>query len=188
MIALLIGDMQVGLFTPKTRRYDAEGVVEHINAVADAVRRRGGVVIFIQHDGPPGDVFEPGTPGWRLLPSLERKAQDLVVHKVACDAFYETTLEATLRARNVHQLLITGCATEFCVDTTVRAAMSREYDITVVANAHTTEDRQNVDAKSLIEHQNWLWGELIHPKVKIVVISANELIARLTESSWAGTT
>lgn len=137
-------------------------------------------MIFIQHDGPPGDAFEPGKPTWQLLPSLERKAKDLVVHKVACDAFYETNLDGTLRARNVQRLLVTGCATEFCVDTTIRAAMSRDYDITVVADPHTTADRQHVDAKSLIQHQNWLWGELIHPKVKIAVVSTNELIAQLT--------
>lgn len=183
MIALLVVDMQVGLFAPMSPRYDAKGVVERINGVADAVRRYGGVVIFIQHDGAPGDVFEPGTPAWQLLPSLERKAQDLVVHKVASDSFYETQLDSTLRERKVQRLLVTGCATEFCVDTTVRAAMSRDYDITVVADAHTTADRQHVDAKSLIQHQNWLWGELIHPKVKILVTPASELIARLMESS-----
>lgn len=78
-------------------------------------------------------------------------------------------------------LLVTDCATDFCVDTTVRAAMSRDYDIVVVSDGHTTADRQHEDAKSLIQHQNWLWRGLIHPKVKIEVMPARELIARLTE-------
>lgn len=186
MTALLIIDMQVGLFTPETPRYDAEGVVARIDAVARAVRQSGGTVVFIQHDGPKGDPFEPGTPGWEILPSLERKVEDLVIHKTACDSFYESMLESTLRARDVQRLIVTGCASEFCVDTTVRAAMSREYQVVVVADAHTTADRPYVDAVSLIRHQNWLWGELIHPEVKVLVIPADELIAGMSVSSRVG--
>ena len=40
--ALLVIDMQVGLFGADTPRHDAEGVVERINALARAVRRAGG--------------------------------------------------------------------------------------------------------------------------------------------------
>ncbi len=183
MTGLLVIDMQAGLFTPETPRYDAEGVVARINVVADAVRRYGGTVVFVQHDGPPGDTFEPGTAGWQLLPSLERKPQDARVRKTACDAFYRTELGTTLDARNVRRLLVTGCATDFCVDTTIRAALSRDYEIVIVADGHTTADRQHVDAKSLIQHHNWLWRELIHPKMRIEVIPATEVIARLAEPS-----
>ena len=98
-IALLVIDMQVGLFVPDTPRYDADGVVARINTLGGAVREAGGAVVFIQHDGPSGDTFEPGSEGWRLLPSLDRRPGDPVVHKRACDAFYETDLEDTLRAR-----------------------------------------------------------------------------------------
>ena len=38
-------------------------------------------MVFVQHDGQPGDDFEPHTPGWNLLGSLERKAEDLTVRK-----------------------------------------------------------------------------------------------------------
>lgn len=178
--------MQAGLFTPETPRYDSEGVLERINAVARAVRQGGGVVVFIQHDGPKGDAFEPGSPGWQLLPSLERESGDVLVHKTACDSFYETNLAAVLSGRGIHRLLMTGCATDFCVDTTVRAAISREYQVVVVADAHTTADRPHVDAVSLIRHHNWLWGELIHPEVKVLVIPADELIAGMSVSSRAG--
>jgi nicotinamidase-related amidase len=183
--ALLVIDMQAGLFTPETPRYDAEGVVKRINGVARAVRLSGGVVVFIQHDGPPGDTFEPGAPGWELLPSLERRAEDPVVHKTACDSFYETDLELVLTQRRLRRLLIAGCATDFCVDTTVRAAMSHEYDVAVVADGHTTADRPHVDAASLIRHHNWLWRELIHPKVQVEVVGAADMIAGLEMAARA---
>ena len=53
--ALLVIDMQVGLFGADTPRHDTEGTVGRINELARAVRRAGGVVVFVQHDGPPGD-------------------------------------------------------------------------------------------------------------------------------------
>ena len=102
--ALLVIDMQVGLFGADTPRHDAEGVVERINALARAVRREGGAVVFIQHDGPPGDVFEPGREGWKILPSLGARNGDLVVHKQACDAFYATDLAEVLDKRHVTRL------------------------------------------------------------------------------------
>ena len=111
MTALLIIDMQVGLFTEDMPRHDAEGVVRRINALGAAVRQAGGVVVYVQHDGPEGDAFEPGSDGWQLLPSLERHEDDVVVHKRACDAFYETELSDVLREYRARQLIVTGCAT-----------------------------------------------------------------------------
>ena len=76
-------------------------------------------------------------------------------------------------------MLVTGCATDFCVDTTVRAAMSREYEVVVIADGHTTADRPHIEAVSLIRHHNWLWQDLIHPKVRVEVVEADEVIAEL---------
>jgi nicotinamidase-related amidase len=179
MQALLVIDMQVGLFGDDTPRHDAEGVVDRINALARAVRHAGGTVVFVQHDGPPGDPFEPGTAGWRMLPSLERQDGDPVVHKRACDAFYETSLAEVLRERAARRLIVTGCATDFCVDTTVRAAASQDYEVVVVEDGHTTADRPHVDAVSVIRHHNWLWRNLIHPKRRITVLPARTVIAQV---------
>jgi nicotinamidase-related amidase len=176
---LLVIDMQVGLFGPESPRYDTDGVVARINDLARAVRRAGGMVVFIQHDGPPGDVFEPGREGWRLLPSLERSDVDPVVHKRACDAFYETELAQVLDKRGAMRLVITGCATDFCVDTTIRAAASRDYEVVVVEDGHTTADRPHVDAVSAIRHHNWVWENLIHPKARIQVAPASRILAQL---------
>ena len=184
-IALLVIDMQVGLFVADTPRYDADGIVARINMLAAAVREAGGAVVFIQHDGPSGDTFEPGSEGWRLLPSLDRRVGDPVVHKRACDAFYETDLAETLRTRGATRLLVTGCATDFCVDTTIRAAASRDYEVVVVEDGHTTADRPHVDALSVMRHHNWVWQNLIHPRRPIEVIPARDLIALIQSDPHA---
>ena len=183
MTGLLVIDMQAGLFGPESPRHDTEGVVDRINQLARAVRRAGGVVVFVQHDGPPGDPFEPGTEGWRFLASLERGAGDLVVHKTACDAFYRTELAEVLDKHRVSRLIVTGCATDFCVDTTIRAAASRDYEVVVAEDGHTTADRPHVDALSVIRHHNWVWQNLIHPRVQVKVEPVASLVARIEGQS-----
>jgi nicotinamidase-related amidase len=102
-----------------------------------------------------------------------------VVHKRACDAFYETDLAKILQEHDARQLIVTGCATDFCVDTTVRAAASRDYEMIVVEDGHTTADRPHVDAVSVMRHHNWVWQNLIHPKRRIEVLPASGVISRL---------
>jgi hypothetical protein len=80
--ALLVIDMQTGLFEGEPPRHDAQGTVRRINAVARAVRATGGIVIFIQHED---KVMKPNSDAWQLLPALERSEADLTVRKKACD-------------------------------------------------------------------------------------------------------
>jgi nicotinamidase-related amidase len=100
----------------------------------------------------------------------------LVLKKEACDAFYETGLSDLLEEHQVQQLIITGCATEFCVDTTIRAAASRNYDVVVVQDGHTTKDRPHLDAESIIRHHNWTWENLILPRRVVRVLPATRVI------------
>ena len=177
--ALLVIDMQTGSFRETPASHDLPGVVKRINALAAAVRTSGGRVIFIQQDGQPGEPFEPGTPGWEMHPELERGETEPVVHKQACDAFCETELEAILRRDGVEHLLISGSATDFCVDTTVRAALSLDFDVTVVRDAHLTAERDHLAAASIIEHHHYVWENLLHPRRRVDLASAAEIIERL---------
>ena len=160
MDALIVVDMQVGLLNGAPK-HDLTGVIERINRLAAKVREQGGSVIFIQHCGGKGDDFEPETPGWALLPELHRVPADLVVRKTLNDPFAETDLSTRLRALAPGRLLITGWATDFCVDATVRSAVSNHYDIVVVTDAHTLNDRPHLDAASVIRHHHAIWSDLI---------------------------
>ena len=178
MLGLLVIDMQVGVIHGQTR-FDADGVIRRINELAQAVRAADGAVIYMQHEGKPGSLYEPGTPRWKILPVLDRQPEDPVVAKTACDAFYRTDLDATLRDLGIDQLLITGCCTDFCVDTTIRAAASRDYAVTVVADAHTTADRPHLKAKAIIAHHNWVWANFILPERRVHVLPAATILRDL---------
>ncbi len=160
--AVLAIDVQAGLFCTKPPPFDAEAVVARINGVAAKARQAGAPVIFVQHDGAPGgeDVV-PFTDGWKLHPSLQVLPDDLVIRKTTCDAFYGTSLEAELRSRDITTLLLMGYATDFCVDTTLRSAASKDFGIIVVADAHTTSDNPVLKAEQVRAHHNWAWANSI---------------------------
>jgi nicotinamidase-related amidase len=175
MRALIVVDMQNGCFAVDPPRRGREDLVERINAMSRAMRERD-LVVFIQHCEPGG--FEHGTEGWRLLPELDVASEDEIVEKAACDAFLETSLKALLDRNGIGEVVVVGCATDFCVDTTVRSAASHGFDVTVVTDGHTTCDRPHLPARSIIEHHNYMWRNLVLPRGRTIrMVSAAELLA-----------
>jgi nicotinamidase-related amidase len=77
---LIVVDMQVGLLDGLPK-HDLLGVIQRINALAAMVRRHGGQVAWIRHCGKAGDGFERSSPGWALLPELDRQPEDAIVEK-----------------------------------------------------------------------------------------------------------
>ena len=57
--------------------------------------------------------------------------------------------------------MITGCTTDFCAESTIQSTLTKEYKITVVADAHTIADRPHLKAEKVIEHYNWVWQNMI---------------------------
>ena len=175
--ALIVVDMQRGSFTPATPRHDTEGLVGRLNALAARVRRAGGLVVFVQHEGPEGDPHHPDEPGFQLLPSLRVEAGDRRVLKTACDSFLGTSLDAELAAAGVRDVIVTGCATDFCVDTTVRSALARGYRTTVPDDCHTTSDRPHLSAAKIIEHHNAIWADFLSPVGPARVCSCDQAVS-----------
>jgi nicotinamidase-related amidase len=173
--AVLVIDVQVGLFCAKPPPLEAAAVIAHINDVTAKARQAGAPVIFIQHDGGTDDPdLAPFTDGWKLHPGLQARPGDITLRKTTCDAFYDTSLEDELRARSITTLLLIGFATDFCVDTTLRSAASKDFAIVVVADAHTTADNPVLKAEQVRQHHNWAWANCITSK-GVTVIPACEV-------------
>lgn len=178
MKALLIIDMQKTSFTPSTPRFDSEGVIRRINQLSQKFRFDGDKVIFIQHDGTSEGFCIPGTDEWKILSSLDRKPEDLIISKTANDSFYNTTLKEELKKLNIYELIITGCATDFCVDSTIKSALINDFKITVIWDGHTTADRPDLKAEQLIAHYNWIWREMTPTKWKIRVVGSENYLKK----------
>jgi len=179
MKALLIIDMQQLSFTPETPRFDTNGVVERINVLSEKFRENNEPVIFIQHDGSKDSFCIPNTKEWHILDSLEIEDTDIFVSKTANDAFYKSELHHILQEKGIEELVITGCATDFCVDSTVKSALVKDYKVDVIADAHTTANRPHLDAEKIIEHYNWMWHEMIQVNGKIKVESFTDFMSDL---------
>ena len=159
--ALIIVDMQQGLFA--TPRHDAGGLFDRINTLAARLRGNGSLVIFVQHSGPDGDHLHPSQPGFAIHEALVVEPGDVILTKAFCDAFLNTNLVATLRELDVEGVIVTGCATDFCVDATVRSALAHEFRIIVPEDGHTTFDRPYLSVEKVVEHHNMVWSNFISP-------------------------
>lgn len=175
MDALLIIDLQHAYLKDKTQ-YQIDPVIQRINQVAAKMRLRGDRIIFIQHDGDGITTAAPHTEGWKIYSELMVKPEDVIVRKTLNDAFANTELDALLKSMNIQQLVISGWATDFCVDASVQSAINNGYDCVVLSDCHTLADRPHLSAPQVIEHHNWLWANAITINSSIQVMSAAEYL------------
>ncbi len=161
--ALLVIDMQVGNVGAA---YQREEIVARLAEMVAEARAAGTPIVFIQHED---DWLRPGVPEWQFLAALTPAEGELVIRKRVSDAFYETPLREELTARGVRHLVVTGVQTELCVDATCRRAASEGFDVTLVADGHTTEDTPTLPAAQIIAHHNRTLGNLAHPDHPITV-------------------
>jgi len=82
---------------------------------------------FLKREG-----LRRGSWGAQLVDGLEVKPGDLVVEKRRFSAFFNTRLEILLKNLGATHLLVAGVRSDFCVESTVRDAFFRDYDVIVV--------------------------------------------------------
>lgn len=151
--ALLVIDVQRGLFETQPPPAEAAATIARINALAERARAAGAPVLLIQHEGQRGFLTH-ASDDWQLDPRLRTAAGDERVRKTTPDSFLGTDLQSRLHDLRVDRLVIAGYASEFCVDTTVRRAAALGYPVTLAADAHTTHDKPHAEAARIREHHN----------------------------------
>lgn len=187
--ALVVIDVQRGILALPNlvRRKEIDQALDQtvarIAGVIDRARRASVPVIYVQHDGGSGHRLQPQTPGWAIRDEVQPHPGDLVIHKRACDAFFETTLDSELRATHVEQLVICGCMTQYCIDTSVRRAVSLGYDVVLAGDGHTTADTPTLPFEQIIAHHNALLDGFEAGEHEVHVCPCSEI--RLSMSSGA---
>ncbi len=153
--ALLIIDMQVGLFHGPDTPYEGAQILANINLLIAKAHKAGAPVFAVQHTGPAGSPIEPGSPLTRLIPELNiDESRDTVFAKTRPNCFVGTPLADALREAHIEGLVIVGMKTEFCVDTTCRAAADLGFNPELITDAHTTMDTPVLSAQAIIAHHN----------------------------------
>ena len=152
--ALMVIDVQKGVVADACQR---DEVVANIGTLVDRAREEGVLVVWVQHSD---EGLEKGSDAWEYVPELARRESEPLVHKTFGDSFEDTDLEDVLAGARVGRLVVTGAQTDACVRSTIHGAFVRGYDVTLVADAHTTEDQSAWGAPppdQVIAHTNLYW-------------------------------
>lgn len=172
--ALLVIDVQRGIFDKPLRPHEADVVVDRINSLATRAREAGVPVVFVHHESRGGQI-DYGSESWQLETRLRFEPGDVTLRKTTPDSFLRTDLSALLMQWETTQLIICGYASEFCIDTTVRRAAALGFAVVIVADAHTTHDKSHASAATITAHHNATLSEIESFEVSISAISANQI-------------
>lgn len=165
--ALLVIDAQVDFIAPDgpaaragVDMSAAHRALDKVTALIDAARRAGVTAVFIRvvtreetdsralrlfharRSG--GNVASPaicraGTPGADYY-GVRPAPGEIEIEKTLYSSFAGTPLDAELRSRGIETLVVCGFTTECCVDSTVRDAFHRNYNLFVVTDACAAYD------------------------------------------------
>src|SRR3954463_331826 len=158
--ALMVIDVQQGVVADAHQR---DTVVANISTLVDKARAEGVPVVWVQHSD---DQLVQGSDDWQYVPQLTRQESEPLVHKTFGDSFEGTDLEDVLAAAGIGRLVVTGAQTDACIRSTIHGAFTRGYDVTLVGDAHTTEDLSPWGAPppdKVIAHTNLYWQEQAAP-------------------------
>lgn len=152
--ALLVVDVQNDVVAGAHAR---DEVIANIALLVGKARESAIPVVWIQHSD--ADL-EKDSDGWQLVPELQRLGTEPLVHKTYGDSFEATALEDVLGSVGVGRLVVAGAQTDACIRSTIHGAFARGYDVTLVGDAHTTEDFSAWGAPppgAVIQHTNLYW-------------------------------
>ena len=150
---LVVVDVQVGVMSGA---WDAGRIVENVAQAVERARSEGVPVVWVQHSD---EELPHGSAEWAWVPGLVPAGGEPVVHKQFNSAFEQTTLEEEFAELGVTHVALAGAATNWCIRATAYGALDRGYDLTLVADAHTTGDMKldngkMIPASSIIDELN----------------------------------
>lgn len=138
--ALLVIDVQNGVVL---NAFEKDAVVSQINRAIDSARTNNLPVIWVQHSE---DEMPIGSHFWEIIPELVPEDHDGRVEKIHGSSFQETDLAEILQEHDISHLYVTGAQSENCVNATTVDALERGYRVSLISDAHTTDDGAVVEA------------------------------------------
>ncbi|HXG50116.1 MAG TPA: isochorismatase family cysteine hydrolase [candidate division Zixibacteria bacterium] len=163
LAALLVVDVQNDFVSPEgsaaKRGEDvtaALAMVPRLIRLIDEARRVGLTVVYIrtthsEWTDTPSWVYRSsqrsglntcreGTWGAEFYDGIAPRPSERVVIKHRYSAFINTDLNTVLRARGIESVLVTGVATNVCVETTARDAYMYDYYVTLIEDCSAAYD------------------------------------------------
>jgi len=179
-VALLAIDLQQGFVHGPPALLRATDLLDVSIRMVTGARERGIPVVHLRIDGPVGHPTETGTPGWQFVPCAQPAPGELVLAKKGCDSFRGTGLHEHLGSKGIGRLILIGCVSELCVDTTCRVALYLGYEVTIVSDAHSTPDAMREgypDPQGRLRMANHIWSVLGDADAVLHVRPSSDLLA-----------
>jgi nicotinamidase-related amidase len=159
---LLVVDVQVGVVR---NAWQVADVVQRLVQAVARARAQGVAVIWVQHQN---ERLVPGSADWQWVPELVPAAAESRIAKRFNSAFEQTELEALLAGLGATRIVLAGAASNWCIRATAHAALERGYDLTLLADAHTTtdmdcEDGTRIAAADIVRELNVAMTWLDYP-------------------------
>ncbi len=170
MVALIVVDVQKGLFLNENPILNENELIENINRLIGGARANKMPVVFVQHEGKKGESFEKNSDSWKLHEGLQVESKkDVFIGKRHSSCFHGTGLAEKLRKWGVGQIIICGLKTPYCIDSTVRHGYSKEFKVILAKDAHSTNNTSFLDSNSIINHHNLILSDYAE------IISVNDI-------------
>lgn len=195
--ALLVVDMQNAFLMKGVAHALCEEAIEivpNINRIAAALRRTGGLVVWIKNtaneeshrswsvrdamDGPArtakrNATMAPGTLGHELWAGLDVAPADVMIEKTRFSAFIQgsSNLEALLRARGIDTVIVTGTVTNICCESTARDAMMRNFRTVMVTDANAANSDELHNASLIAFYLKF--GDIMETERLVSLLAAN---------------
>lgn len=164
--ALVVVDVQNDFYLP-TGLWAASGIdvsatgpmIDNAKVLIEAARAAGVLIVYVRtsYDSP---VLSPplaesqfirrgftgicyvGTEGFELAAGIGpvNPSNEIIVDKHRYSAFWGTRLDLILRSNGIKTLVMSGVATDVCVESTIRDGFCRDYHIVEAADAVSTID------------------------------------------------
>jgi len=171
--ALVVVDVQVGVVA---QAWDRDRIVGNVSLAVRRAREAGVPVVWVQHHD---EELERESQAWQWVPELEPLASELRVHKSYNSAFESTELLPELDRLGVARIFLAGAATNWCIRATAYGALDRGFDVTLISDAHTTQDMELepgrvVEARSVIDDLNVAMRWLAYPGRSNAAVPAAE--------------
>jgi nicotinamidase-related amidase len=142
------------------QRVRAQGILQRTQAVLDATRKRGMLVVYINGVHAPGypelgaktvplaamliarGSMQKGTWGVEVIDELKPMAGEILIDNYSPSGFSSTPLDVVLRARGITNLVISGIATHVAVESTTREAFNLGYTVFTLEDCCTSTTQE----------------------------------------------
>ncbi len=130
-------------------------------------------------DRPPLRYTVPGTPGHVIVDELTPRDGELVVTKYRSSALWGTNLELLLRSNGIRSVVLAGCTTEGCVESTARDTMFNDYYVVLATDCVASDDQAQHEAAMLLMRHRFdlasagdivgAWASAVRPASRVAV-------------------